>query len=74
MIKNLWGAVFQARQPSAGMHVPAKHFEARHPPGTPFPGVLFKYLPANEKTRRDRRVSRKITLVGLSQADSTFRR
>jgi hypothetical protein len=35
------------------MHMPAKHFEAWNLLWAPFPSILFKYLPANEKTRHD---------------------
>jgi hypothetical protein len=52
--KNFLGDTFQACPASAGMHVPAKHFEPCNPVWTTFPGILFKYLPANEKTRLDR--------------------
>jgi hypothetical protein len=74
MTKNFYTAAFQACQPSAGKHVPAKHFEAGNLHWVTFPGILFKYLPANEKTRlnwpgfEDDRFGR------LYQADSTLRR
>jgi hypothetical protein len=54
IVENFQAATFQARQPSAGMPVPAKHFEYWNPLWAPFPSILFKYLPANEKTRHNR--------------------
>jgi hypothetical protein len=74
MVKNFCAIAFQACQPSAGMHVPAKHFEAWNALQTSFPDILFKCLPANEKTRLNRPGFEEDRFGRLYQADSTLRR